>query len=74
MGDDNGRNTLILVGVAFVAGVIVGLILVPRGRGSHEAKNNRTTSNLVFGNIIIGSNNGERSSMEFGQNDDSENR
>ncbi|MEL6150139.1 MAG: hypothetical protein AAFU54_01380 [Chloroflexota bacterium] len=74
MGDNNTRTTLIMVGVAFVAGMMVGLIIVPRGRGSSEAKNNRSNGNLVFGNIIIGSNNGEGNNMYFGQNDDSENR
>jgi hypothetical protein len=73
MGQDSDRNMLVLVGAALASGFFIGLIVAPRGRGSTDSKS-RACGNLVFGNIIIGSNNGTDTSMSFGYDDSGDNR
>jgi hypothetical protein len=44
-----------------------------RWNNSRTTNRNRTGINLVFGNIVIGSNNGDENSMVFGHSDSGDN-
>jgi hypothetical protein len=72
------RDMLVLLLVVLGAGMLLGFMLAPKGKGTasvrNETKNNRGGLNLVFGNVVIGSNNGEQNAMSFGMDDSSETR
>ena len=72
------RNTLYLMLAVFGAGVVAGVLLAPKGgRNIDHSRNDdhkRTPANLVFGNIVIGSNNAPDAVMTFGQEDSGDNR
>lgn len=68
MQTDNliSRDTLPLL-IAFAIGLAIGLIL---SRGRVEiGSGNRVSANFVFGNFMIGSNNGRGNSADFGIED-----
>ncbi|MEO0565293.1 MAG: hypothetical protein AAF125_24515 [Chloroflexota bacterium] len=77
------RDMLLLLLFAMGTGVVIGLLLAPRGnRDSSRYEDNRSdsrvnrpraSSNFVVGNIVINSNNASRASMRFGNEDQSEN-
>jgi hypothetical protein len=75
---DIDRDRLLLVLGALALGLLLGLILAPKGRkrvenNSSAGNQNRAGANFVFGNIIVGSNNGRRNSMALGYDDSGDN-
>lgn len=75
--NDIDRNTLYLMLAVFGAGVVLGVLLAPKGQRvldhSRTDDRKRTSSNIVFGNIIVGSNNAPDALMTFGQEDSGDN-
>lgn len=72
------RDMLLLLVGALVFGILIGLILAPKGRrrvenNSTAGNQNRAGANFVFGNIVLGSNNGPHSSMALGYDDSGDN-
>ena len=64
------RENLGLV-IAFFVGVAVGLMLT-RGK-FNIGTDNRISAHFVFGNVMIGSNNGESNTADFGVEDSGDN-
>jgi hypothetical protein len=71
--NESSRDTLFLLLAVLGIGIIIGLLLAPRKGNSRvnddSNRSSRNTSNLVFGNIVIGSNNGQDPVMTFGNED-----
>jgi len=69
----NPNTTMVLGVVALLAGVAVGITAVAIvGRRDKQKPHWRGGVNLVFGNIIVGSNNAPGSRMSFGHDDNDE--
>jgi len=71
------RNTLYLMLAVFGVGVVIGVLLAPKGGRvmdrSRTDDRKRTSANFVFGNIVVGSNNAPDALMTFGQEDSGDN-
>jgi hypothetical protein len=80
------RDTVILFASIFLFGVVIGLIMTLRGRdrtqtvetarhidNSRPEDRRRVSTNVVFGNIVIGSNNAPDALMTFGVEDEGDN-
>jgi hypothetical protein len=67
------RDTLYLMLLMLGVGIVIGVLIAPRGgrRDNHSRHDDkrRSGANLVFGNIVIGSNNAPDSIMSFGYED-----
>lgn len=82
----NNRDTLYLMVIALAMGVIIGLLLAPKGRRQRTTDSHNTVTrnfirdrkranlNFVVGNIVIGSNNGRENLMPLGIEDNGETR
>jgi len=70
------RDTLYLLLAALGVGIVIGILL--RGGGGRPDRSRiedkkRVGTNLVFGNIVLGSNNAPGSRMDFGYEDTGDN-
>lgn len=72
------RSMLYLMLAVFGAGVIAGVLLAPGGGRTDDHSRTddrkRSSANIVFGNIIVGSNNAPDAVMTFGQEENGDNR
>lgn len=84
---ESDRDLMFLLLFTLSVGVVIGILLTPKSERTHAPQHdthntkdrsrkvakNRSGVNLVFGNVIIGSNNAPGSKMPFGYDDSGDN-